>query len=215
MGLLTLEEINQTLNEVGLKDHDRLYYFLAALFIGQEEDVTGQERAEFIRGLTPEERASKAAEIHKRLTQDSTCSYKASLQNPGPEVEHAWSDKLPGSTAREYTQLMEKVNDRALLSGEAQNFFYNVVNGIVRTNPDNQDLYSYAGLKGGSTAWVFTEAAFFTKRTDEIETEYTVLLNGSQMAQDDLSNSFNDFRVGVLFEPSFRKALAREFKTYQ
>ncbi len=208
--LLTLEEINRTLDEVGVERHDRVYYFLSALYIGTERGLEGEERAQFIRNLTPEQRASRASEIHRKLKQDADSSYRAQLELPGRAAQHAWSDHLPASTAREYAELMRDVNDRALLDEGARIFFYEVVNGIVRESPENRERFAYAGSKGGSTAWVFTEAAFFTEHDGGAQTEYAVLFDGPPQAQNRLVSNFNDFRQGVLGDPSFRKTLAQE-----
>jgi len=202
--LLTPSAINQGLSEIGLQHHDRLHYIVSDLYVGVQEGLEGEERAQFMRDLTVEERASRAAQIHRKLAEDADHSYRDSLENPGPAVERAWSDHLPASTAREYGQLMRQINDRALLSEEAHSYLHEVLN-VKIDNP----RYSHAGLKGGSTAWVLTQAAFFTEKEDGMQTEYALLFDGSRQAQNRFSEMRVDFLEGLLNNASYRRTLAQ------
>ena len=204
MDLLTLTAINQGLSEIGLQRHDRLHYLVSDLYVGVQEGLEGEERAQFMRDLTAEERASRAAQIHRKLAQDDGYSYRDSLTLPGPDVQRAWSDYLPASTAREYGHLMQQINDRALMTEEAHGYLH----GVLEVKIDNP-RYSHAGLKGGSTTWVFTQAAFFTEKQDGTQTEYVVLLDGSPKAQNRLSDLNDDFGKGLMNDPSYRRTLAQ------
>ncbi|MFB6230747.1 MAG: serine hydrolase [Salinibacter sp.] len=95
MDLLTLKEINQGLDEIGLASHDPLHYIISDLYVGIQKGLRGEERARFMRDLSAEERASRAAQIHQKLLQDADSSYRDGLTTPGIAVQHAWSDHLP------------------------------------------------------------------------------------------------------------------------
>ncbi|MFB6230746.1 MAG: hypothetical protein ABEL04_06270 [Salinibacter sp.] len=99
---------------------------------------------------------------------------------------------------------MHRINNRTLLSDEAHEYLHEVLE-VKIDNP----RYSHAGLKGGSTAWVFTQAAFFTEKQSDAQTEYAVLFDGDPQARDRFSDLNTKFLEGLLNDPSYRRTLAR------
>jgi D-alanyl-D-alanine carboxypeptidase len=204
MALLSLDAINEGLDDLGLEQHDRVHYLVSDLYVGVEEGLQGDERAQFMRDLTAEERAARAAQIHRTLAQDDDGSYRDSLKTPGLAVQKAWSDHLPAATAREYAQLMQRINERTLPAEGAQE----ELSAVLRTTVESP-RFSHAGLKGGSTGWVLTQAGFFTETEDSTQTELALLFNGSRQAQNRMAALDEDVLNGLLDDPSYRQALAR------
>jgi D-alanyl-D-alanine carboxypeptidase len=203
MHLLTLDAINDGLDALGLEQHDRVHYLVSDLYVGVEEGLQGEERAQFMRSLSTDERASRAAQIHRTLAQDEGGSYRDSLETPGFAVQRAWSDHLPAATAREYAQFMQRINDRTLPEGTQEE-----LSAVLRATVESP-RFSHAGLKGGSTPWILTRAGFFTGAEDGTQTELVLLFDGTRQAQARMADLDEEILNGLLEDPSYRRALAR------
>ena len=206
---LGLDNVNNRLDSLGVKDHSPIYHLVSALFVGKEvfPQLTGEELAKRLENLPIEEYRQATEIIHQKLKTDST--YKQEIGYLGLDVQRVWSDNLPNSTVQEYVGIMEKINSRSYFSPKAQEYL-NEVMEFVMENPANQEWLEHSGMKGGSTAFVLTKALYATDKEGNT-TELAYFINDvSFFVNASLQMSMNEFELKVLSDAAFRQLVQEE-----
>lgn len=189
LDLLGLENVNARLDKLGIKTHDKLYYFIAAL------GVINGRTAEELGQISMGEYIEQCKEVHALLKADP--EYRKTITNLPLDVQKVWSDRLPGSTPQEYAGIMQKINSRTYFDKETQQHLVNVLEGIME-NPANKKILKHAGMKGGSTAWVLTKAVYATT-VDDDSFEIVYFFNNLTLTENmELQQNINKFELGIL-----------------
>ncbi|MCC3377724.1 D-alanyl-D-alanine carboxypeptidase, partial [Cohnella sp. REN36] len=79
------------------------------------------------------------------------------------DIDKMNSERFPSATAKEYAELMQKINSRTYFSKEVQTYLHPLLEGIME-NPANKQWLQHAGKKGGSTAYILTDAMYATTK---------------------------------------------------
>lgn len=200
---LGLKNINNRLDSLGIKNHDEIYYLVSSLYVGDEKfpNLKTKEKFNKIRAMSTEDYIATTNVIHEKLLTDT--SYKKE-DNAPLKIQRIWSDRLPGSTTKEYAGLMKKLNSKKYFSKKTYEYLDEVMEGIME-NKKNQEWLKHAGRKGGSTAFVLTEANYATtKKGDKIELAY--FFNDLNIIESmKLQKAMNKFELNILSKKEFRE----------
>ena len=126
------------------------------------------------------------------------------------KLQRIWSDRLPSSTVKEYSNLMAILNSKTILPASVHEHLDPAIEGLME-NPQNQQWLQHAGGKGGSTAFVLTKAAYATdKKENRMELAYffdelSILQNTR------LQSSMNSFELAILTDAGFRQKIMDSF----
>ncbi len=194
---LGLENINTRLEKMEVKNHDKIFYPVSALFVGKEKfpDLKNDKLTQELRAMTMEEYHRVTYIIQEKLLKDP--DYKSDLGSFGFDVQRVWSDNLPSSTTAEYVDIMRKINSRSYFIKETQQYLDDIMERLL-LNPKNRSWLNHAGMKGGSTSSVLTKA-LYTTDTKGNTTEMAYFFN--DLERDEvkaLSGSMNSFELDVI-----------------
>ncbi len=206
---LGLENINSRLDSVGISNHTEIYYIVSALFVRKElfPDLNGTELVQQLRELSEAVYIDTINSIHLKLSADTT--YRNQLGDLPMNVQEVWSDRLPASTTSEYANLMKKLNSKTYFSDSVHVYLDEVMEGLMESKA-NQELFSHAGMKGGSTAFVLTKAMYATDKEGNTFSIAYFLNDLSMLENTRLSMSMNSFELALLSNDDFLEKLTAE-----
>jgi D-alanyl-D-alanine carboxypeptidase len=205
MDLLGLDNVKNNVQLFGLQQHTAIYPVVSSLFMYQNPRRLKEDK--ILRSIKemPEEMYCKAiAMIHNQLKYDSGFKAKFRLQDLSLKMQKVWSDRLTASTTKEYAQICKILNTRKFMEPNA----YGILAEILETameNPLNQKWLKHTGSKGGSTAWVLTQAMYATTKKD-MRIELAYFFNDLSLQDNErLQNWMNDFELAILTSETFRQ----------
>ncbi|GED14620.1 serine hydrolase [Aneurinibacillus migulanus] len=224
MEKLGRDRLEQVLAELELRHHESIYPFVSSLllpyeimssdYLGLSEKEALPKVKEKMRSMSAEEWREHAWRIHEKLSKDKDGSYKKQAEIEkwyDSELDKMNSDRFPAATAKEYAELMQKINSRSYFSKEVQQYLHPVMEGIMQ-NPANQQWLLHAGKKGGSTAYILTDAMYATDKQGA-KTELAVFFNDLQAKESDrLTAALNEFELLLLRDEKFRQKVIEELK---
>ena len=199
---LGLIQINNRLDSLGMKDHSPIYNLVSSLFVGKElfPDLKGKVLVEALRNTSDQEYISATEKIHNKLEGDPI--YKEDIGDRNIDVQRVWSDRMVASTVSNYAELMRKINSRTYFNQEVHSYLNPCLEGLMQ-NPSNQAWLKHAGKKGGSTAFVLTEALYATDKKGNT-TEIAYFMNDLNIIQNTkLKRGMNDFVLKILTKKDF------------
>lgn len=218
---LGLDRIHAGITELGLKRHEPLFPLNGALLIPHElmkgytglgEKEAKVKAKEELQAMPADRFRAMAVQVSGKLKADTDGSYKreANLRSwYDPEFDRFFSDHLTGATTQEYASVMAKLNSGSHFSPEVHRYLDPVMEGLME-NPANRELFHRAGRKGGTTAYVLTDAIYATAK-DGTRTELALFfkdLDAVQMMK--LSASLNAFELKLLTDPLYAETVARK-----
>lgn len=209
---LGLANINRRIDSLGIQSHSPIYYIVSALFVGKERfpELAGGELAQALRALSVTDYMEITDRIHQKLLNDP--QYKNEVGDLGLGIQKVWSDRLPASTAGEYSGIIKKLNDKTPFSPLVYTYLDEVMETIMN-NPANQKWLEHAGTKGGSTAFVLTKAIYATDK-EGATTELVYFFHElDQFENLKLQGSINEFELNVLQSDEFRKTLVDRLRS--
>jgi D-alanyl-D-alanine carboxypeptidase len=208
---LGLENINNRLDSLGVKNHSDIYYIVSALFVGKEKypNLKGKDLETELKKLPIEEYRQMTSIIHNKLRQDST--YKKDVGDLGMNIQRIWSDNLPSSTVEEYVEIMQKINSRTYFDEQTHQYLDEVMEFLLE-NPTNRQWLEHSGMKGGSTAFVLTKALYATDKKGN-KTELAYFMNDLGFLENTrLQMSLNEFELKILTDSDFREEVETVLK---
>ncbi len=209
MEKLGLANINRNIGELGMKQHEPLYPFVSSLLIPYElmQSYTGLNQQEAIAkakieliAMPAEQFRAKAADIHEKLKQDGNGAYKRKaiiVDWYDSKLDLMNSDKLIAASTADYASLLAKMNGRSYFAPAVQKHLETVMEGLMQ-NPANQEKFEHAGSKGGSTAYVLTQAIYATDKEGN-QMEMAIFFNDlDEVQMEKLTASLNEFGKKLL-----------------
>lgn len=189
MDLLTLDSVNARLDKLGLTKHQKLYYFISALYATQ-----GKTKEE-LKAMPLAEYTQQANTLHQKVKEG--VNLKGELKDLSLDLQKIWSERLPGSTPKEYVSIMHKINSRTYFDSTTQHYIDLLMEGVL-DNPKNREWLTHAGFKGGSTAFILTMALYATTKDGET-TELAYFFNDLDTWDALLlQQNVNDFHLAIL-----------------
>jgi D-alanyl-D-alanine carboxypeptidase len=207
MDRLGQDNINSNIRMLGLKKHTPAYYLVSSLFIYQNPRKLSEDKLlKEISKVSDEDYVKFTSVTHDGLKYDS--NYKKRLQPPDltMKVQKSWSDRLPSSTTKEYIQLCSILNDRKYFDQDTYRILSEELETLME-NPANSSWLVHAGMKGGSTIFVLTNAFYATlKNGNKIAMAY--FFNDLSLSENmRLQKWMNYFDLAVLTDDIFRKQI--------
>ena len=172
MARLGLPAINANLSALGLTRHDSLYPFVSALYVASAE-----RSAKGLSLMPLPMYLERAQGYFDTLRVDTTLKQTFKMANVSLPVQRVWSDRLPGGTARQYAELMQKIQSRTYFDEKTQAVLESIMEWPMEAFDSNRQKYLHLGAKGGSTAFVLTYALYATDRAQN-RTQLVFFFNG-------------------------------------
>ncbi len=209
MDKLGLNNINKTY-ETLIQQHDPIYPIVSALFVANQIKLSGDSLLNKLRSLDNNIYIKYCNQIHQQLKSDTTGNFKKSLPFLSFEIQKIWSDRLPGSNAKEYAALMQKIVNRKYFTDKVQIVLDEILQWPMELNPANKTVYKQLGMKGGSTAFVLTLAGF-AEDLHNNKTTLCVMFNNLTIAEGSfLQQRLNSFIATAFSNEIFIAQLKKE-----
>ncbi len=204
---LGLERINATIGKLGLKS-THLYSFVGSVVVsGAHGQSSPSDWAQQIRALPEAEWQKRANEAHARLRANADGSFKKSFAFPNAEEQKVWSDRFPAASAREYGELMSKINGRNFFAPNTQQVLDSVLEWPLQASPEARKAYAHLGFKGGSTAWILTQA-FYGRTVGGDAVEGAIFFNDLTPGESEkLQGGLDTFIAGLFKDEVLRRKL--------
>jgi D-alanyl-D-alanine carboxypeptidase len=207
MWKLGLDNINANLSALGMAHHDSLYPFISALYVCSDENSS--------KGLSLMPRElylERANQYFEKLQVDTTVKATFTLAHVSLPSQRVWSDRLPGGTAREYGELMKKIQSRAFFAPPIQEVLEQIMEWPMEAFDSNRTKYQHLGAKGGSTAFVLTYSLYATDLAGN-KTQLVFFFNGLTPVESSLLQAkLTDFQNAVLIgDAQQRSEIAKVF----
>ncbi len=207
--LLGLANINNTMASLPLKSHQPLYYFTAGATMATLRP-TGKSNEEWIKELRDLSSAAyhqKCEEAHRKLKTDPNYVKQFSFERLPLSVQKVWSDRLVGSTTYDYAQLMQKILGGRFFEPGVQSVLESIMEWPM-DYPGNKAVFNHLGQKGGSTAFVLTDA-FYAEAKNGTQIACAFFFNDLDANESAMVNKyFGNFEASILTDSDFRKKLA-------
>ena len=208
MDLLGLKAINANLKTLNLPNHDPIYPIVSALFLYSIPPADSTETIRATTKLSTKAYIARCQAIHLRLKQDGNGSFKRAFRFPAMALQKVWSDRLPASTVLEYASVMQKINTRTYFSPTVQTVLNSIMEWPFLVNPGNKNVFTHLGMKGGSTAFVLTNA-FYAETPAGNRVAAAVFLNNLTNAEFGmLSQHLNTFTQRCIGKTSSAKLMS-------
>lgn len=191
MDRLGLDNINANLRELNLPNHHNLFYLVSSLYF-----YSTNNKADFIKKtalFTAQDFEREYTIIHNRLKADIDGSFKRQFIFPDQELQKMWSDRLPASTTKEYTSIMQKVLNQNYYSRSVHNQLDLILQPILELNAANKSIYDYLYTKGGSTGFSLTYALGARTKNGSNTVMAVFFNNLTRQEQEQLSGLLNSF----------------------
>lgn len=207
--LLGINNVNDVLSLFGLTDHEPVYPLVSTLFVPArlitENEWTKKQTAQRIEQMKLAEYRHCSIDIHEHWP-PSHQEIKHMYRMMNMTFQKLWSDRLPRSTVEEYASVMAKLNSKSFLSKEVHAYLDPVLEQIMK-EPANQQWLLHAGKKGGSTAFVLTEAMYATAKEGG-HMELAFFSDGlTVLEQAKLLRALNTFERELLQNESYRQKI--------
>lgn len=216
MEQLGIENINRTVEDLGLLNHDPIYPLVSPLSIPlqmmDEGHLSKQKTIEVLENMSIESYRNMAIDIHNKwLVESPTEAWKKQvIKRLSMDFQKIWSDRLSHSTTADYVSIMEKLNSKTYFSTEVHKYLDPILEKLMK-KPENQQWLTHAGQKGGWTAFVVTMAMYATDK-DNNRTALAFFANDlTLIEQAKLSRNLNGFQRKFLRDAAFRSAIREEF----
>lgn len=211
--LLGLTNINKNLKELGLKEHQPLYYFTASALMVclKPAGITEAEWIKQLKALSVAEYNRKCEEAHQKLKTDPSFIKSFNFTNLSLAIQKVWSDRLVASTTATYAQLMQKIASGKSFAPETQTLLESIIEWPMAF-PGNKAQFNHLGQKGGSTSFVLTDAFYAIPKTGP-QLACSFFFNGLSQAENTFVNkNFGNFEASILTNAAFRKKLLEGLK---
>lgn len=206
--LLGLENINKNLHQLGLSKHQPLYYFTSGAVMAclKPKNMEAQQWTKFLWSMPLNEYQVRCNQSHFRLKNDPAYLKTFNFNNMGMNIQKVWSDRLVASTTKDYASIMKKINSRTYFDSRTQDLLESIMEWPM-AYPGNQQSFLRFGQKGGSTAFVLTDAFFATDKSGNT-IECAFFFNNLSIQEDQMINkNFGNFESAILKNAEFRQKL--------
>jgi D-alanyl-D-alanine carboxypeptidase len=211
--LLGLANINRNIKTLKLKQHSPYYYFTTGALMTclRPENIDVEKWTAQLEAMSMDEYRKRCETNHIKLKTDSTFIKTFSAVNLPLGIQKIWSDRLVASTTVDYVSIMQKINSR--------NYFKPNVQGILdrlmewpMAYSGNQAAFKHLGQKGGSTAFISTDAFYVTDKNDFKLSCAFFFNNLTEKENAMIGRNFGNFEASIITDASFRQKLITALK---
>ena len=177
-------------------NHTPIYPFVSSLILGSISP-----------GLSDIDFISESWKIHERLKNGDSALLQL-FKVPKLPFQKIWSDKLPASTTKEYCMLLNRINKETLPDKDVSHHLKKILGWPLQYSV-NQKHFTSFGIKGGSTAFIITEA-FYATDAGGNNSALAVFFNDLKDSERIIIEwNLSKFELKVLLDEKFRN-LVRE-----
>ncbi len=211
--LLGLTNINKNLKTLALKNHEPLFYFgpAALMVCAKPTEIAETDWLAQLNAMPIATYLKKCEAAHLQLKTNP--EYLASFNRQGlsAEVQKIWSDRIVGATTLAYASLMQKINSRTYFNAQTQAVLESIMEWPMEFDA-NKKTFNRLGQKGGSTAFVLTDAFYATNKIG-LTLACAFFFNNLSLTESALINkNFAAFEANILNSKKFREELAIALK---
>lgn len=175
-------------------NHTPIYPFVSSLIVCSE-----------FPGLSDSDCISKSWEYHERL-KNGESDLLRSFKIPKLRVQKIWSDNLPASTTKDYCIVMNKINTETLTDKNVSQHLKEIL-GWPLENVRNKKHSTSFGIKGGSTAFIVTEALYATDASGN-NSALAVFFNDLKDWEKVIIDwNLSRFELKIMFDEKFRNTI--------
>ena len=193
IGRLGKENIDSFIKNENL-NHSPIFPFVSSLIVSSTSPALSTE------GLI-----SESWKVHEELKKGNGELIRT-FTIPKLAVQKTWSDRLPASTTKEYCFLMNKINTDKL----ADNKISHHAKEILGWPPINKDILSSFGIKGGTTAFVLTEALYASDAFGNSTAAALFFNDLKDWEKIIIGWNLSRFELKVLFDEKFRNVVCEK-----
>lgn len=205
MARVGFDALNANLRGLNLPNHDRLTPLVSTLMLYSTSDKAATLQR--IRAMSAQRYEAESRAIHEKLKADADGSFKKQFVFPDMELQKLWSDRLTASTVREYASIMQKLNRRSYYAPNVQAVLDQILEWPFVVNPGNRAVYEHIGMKGGSTAFVLTNALYATDKAGN-RSELVFFFNNLTLAENNsLQQNMNSFLINCIQTNRYRQTV--------
>ncbi|MDL4839437.1 hypothetical protein [Aquibacillus rhizosphaerae] len=124
-------------------------------------------------------------------------------------IQRIWSDRFTKASVNDYMSILKKLNSKSYFTEMVHTYVDSIMEYLME-NPKNQEWFQYTGQKGGSTAFVCTQASY-AKDKQNNTMEFLFFANDlSPLEQAKLTRNINSFQREFLKDKSFTEYVKSE-----
>ncbi|MGF7216641.1 D-alanyl-D-alanine carboxypeptidase [Spirosoma lacussanchae] len=199
---LGFRAVNANRRSLKLPKHEPVLPMVAPLLLYSTTDKAATLAR--LRAMKSRDYEAQSMTLHAQLKADADSSLRKQFIFPDLELQKAWSDRLTASTAREYTSIMQKLNRRVYFEPAVQALLDQIMEWPFAVNPGNRQVYEHIGMKGGSTAFVLTNALYATDKAGN-RSELVVFFNNLTPSENALlQKNLNTFLINCIQTRRYR-----------
>ncbi|MGR9048116.1 serine hydrolase [Halobacillus faecis] len=212
MNYLGLEAINLLPTSLHLDSHTPIFPVVSSLYIpsyieSKEKMTDKNDLLKRLKSMSRKEYIDCSMDIHAHLSSNEKRKYMDKVKLD-VEFQKIWSDRLPAASAQDYLSLMKIINRRETFDYQTQRCVEEILGYALYIHKANRKWIDHAGMKGGSTLFVFTHASYTTDKEGN-QTEVVFLAtNLNVLNSRKLQRNFNSFLLNVLTNQVFRKKIS-------
>ncbi|MEW4282711.1 serine hydrolase [Priestia koreensis] len=214
---LGLPEINAQLNRLNLNNHTPINAFGGSPFIPYEVmkgNITKKNKEEAkkkVHKLSQREWNEYALTVHQKLKEDVNGEYKQKVNIESwydRDFDRMFTDRFTTGTTHDYVQLMNRLNNREL-SLKVHQYLDPLLEWPMKLPQIQQDFQRF-GAKGGSTAYVLTDALYATSKDGEKTAVAIFLQDLTPSQQEKLQQSIEAFEYRLLTDAAYQTEVEKQ-----
>ncbi|ONI45178.1 hypothetical protein AN641_04540 [Candidatus Epulonipiscioides gigas] len=209
MNYLGLDNINQTIKDMGLKGHGEIYPIVGAValadYMKYKTNLTDEQIEEILLNMSSQEYIDATLEVHELMNKNELPATvkEAEVVLNNLDMQKIWSDRFIFATANDYIRLLEMINSKTYFDAVAQKEL-NYVLEYLDIAPIIQEKLNHFGFKNGSTAWVLTDARYSEDKENN-KIEIVLMLNDLKPAQyNKILSNLDLFMMDCILNTDFR-----------
>lgn len=211
--LLGLANINRNIKTLKLRQHSPHYYFTAGALMTclRPANIDEEKWIAQLEAIPMDEYRKLCETNHIKLKTDSTFIKTFSSINLPHRIQKIWSDRLVASTTADYGNIMQKINSRNYFKPEIQNILDQLMEWPM-VNPGNKAVFKHLGQKGGSTAFILTDAFYATEKKGSNLACAFFFNNLTEKEKLMIEGDFGIFEGSIITDSTFRQKLITALK---
>jgi D-alanyl-D-alanine carboxypeptidase len=199
---LGLQAVDSVMMEAGIKQSP-MFYFVSSLLVGSEYNWD----IKTVSNLSEQDYYEKSKLLHMQLKENhANVLSKIPSEGIPLAIQKNWSSRLPSTTAREYSKLLQKMLDRKLISDSIDAKLENILIAYSINLKSLYDPETVQGGKAGSTGYIYTKAIF----SKDYNTKKTIVLvyffnDIDSLRVETISSAAKEFDFKILFSDSKKR----------
>jgi len=209
--LLGISAINERAKVLGLTQHEDIYPIVSALLIPdhiKKESMGKKQLIKKLEAMPMGEYRTLAEELSEQMKEEIIRIEDVTFDSSMDE-QKVWSDRLIGASANDYGKLLAAISNDQLPT-TASETMRDLLEWPMQLNESNHDRFVHLGSKGGSTAFILTDALYAEDHNGD-KIEIVLMTDDLNFWQGMLiRNNMNSFESKLLGSEEYRLEVQRE-----